>query len=161
MKDLGMTGYDHFEKTIMRDIELREEQKVEATIHTMYDNAEIIKGRPYGDDAKPAGWNTVKPKPTSYNYETNDIHSQIVSPLHTSFIGNHHTEYHNIGEAVPYETQKPKYTTSYHVYEEANETQQKGVRANLSTKKPQLSSTGYKHVASRPAQGTREWKVNL
>lgn len=159
MKDLGMTGYDHFEKTVMRDIELREEQKVEATMHTMYENAEIIKGKPYGHDfGKPAGWNNVKPKPTSYNYHTNEINSQIVSPLHTSFIGNHHAHYHNIGEAVPYETHIPKQPTSYSVYEEANESKTNGVRSKLSTKSPPLSTTGYKQ-ATRPAHPTREWKV--
>lgn len=39
MTDLGISGYTHFENAVLRDLEKREEQKVEATIHTLFDNA--------------------------------------------------------------------------------------------------------------------------
>lgn len=39
MTDLGISGYSHFENAVLRDLEKREEQKVEATIHTLFDNA--------------------------------------------------------------------------------------------------------------------------
>lgn len=41
MSDLGISGYTHFEKAVIRDLEKREEQKVEATIHTLFENPNI------------------------------------------------------------------------------------------------------------------------
>ncbi|XP_055590373.1 uncharacterized protein LOC129742496 [Uranotaenia lowii] len=38
MTDLGISGYKHFENAVIRDLERREEQKVEATMHTLFDN---------------------------------------------------------------------------------------------------------------------------
>lgn len=38
MTDLGISGYKHFENSVIRDLEKREEQKVEATIHTLFEN---------------------------------------------------------------------------------------------------------------------------
>ncbi|XP_052863559.1 uncharacterized protein LOC128270193 [Anopheles cruzii] len=36
MSDLGISGYKHFENAVIRDLERREELKVEATIHTLF-----------------------------------------------------------------------------------------------------------------------------
>ncbi|XP_055547961.1 uncharacterized protein LOC129731742 [Wyeomyia smithii] len=39
MTDLGLSGYKYFQSAVMRDLEKREEQKVEATIHTLFENS--------------------------------------------------------------------------------------------------------------------------
>uniref|UniRef100_A0A182VXI7 Uncharacterized protein n=1 Tax=Anopheles minimus TaxID=112268 RepID=A0A182VXI7_9DIPT len=39
MSDLGISGYKHFENAVIRDLERREELKVEATIHTLFPDA--------------------------------------------------------------------------------------------------------------------------
>ncbi|XP_062551003.1 uncharacterized protein LOC134215951 [Armigeres subalbatus] len=43
MTDLGISGYKHFENAVIRDLEKREEQKVEATIHTLFENPRHVK----------------------------------------------------------------------------------------------------------------------
>lgn len=86
MHEFGINGYKHFEESILREIEKQEELKVEATIHTLFgkdENIEIVRGRPY--DAKLSGWKPVA-APTKIYDDSNEITSQIVSPLHTSFI---------------------------------------------------------------------------
>uniref|UniRef100_A0A182QIP8 Uncharacterized protein n=1 Tax=Anopheles farauti TaxID=69004 RepID=A0A182QIP8_9DIPT len=40
MSDLGISGYKHFENAVIRDLERREELKVEATIHTLFPDDE-------------------------------------------------------------------------------------------------------------------------
>lgn len=42
MSDLGISGYSHFENAVIRDLEKREEQKVEATIHTLFETHNTI-----------------------------------------------------------------------------------------------------------------------
>lgn len=83
MHDYGINGYKHFEESILRELEKQEERKVEATIHTLFeqgDRVELIKGKPY--DYK-SGWKPVA-APTKNYEDNNSINSQIISPLHTS-----------------------------------------------------------------------------
>lgn len=47
MTDLGISGYKHFENSVIRDLEKREEQKVEATIHTLFENPKYALENPY------------------------------------------------------------------------------------------------------------------
>ncbi|XP_050069239.1 uncharacterized protein LOC126557489 [Anopheles maculipalpis] len=46
MSDLGISGYKHFENAVIRDLERREELKVEATIHTLFPDASDDDWRP-------------------------------------------------------------------------------------------------------------------
>uniref|UniRef100_A0A4Y0BHV0 Uncharacterized protein n=1 Tax=Anopheles funestus TaxID=62324 RepID=A0A4Y0BHV0_ANOFN len=46
MSDLGISGYKHFENAVIRDLERREELKVEATIHTLFPDAGDDDWRP-------------------------------------------------------------------------------------------------------------------
>lgn len=46
MTDLGISGYKHFENSVIRDLEKREEQKVEATIHTLFENPKYALEKP-------------------------------------------------------------------------------------------------------------------
>ncbi|XP_061505497.1 uncharacterized protein LOC133391980 [Anopheles gambiae] len=46
MSDLGISGYKHFENAVIRDLERREELKVEATIHTLFPDAADDDWRP-------------------------------------------------------------------------------------------------------------------
>lgn len=83
MYDYGINGYKHFEETILKELERQEEAKVEATIHTLFnegDHVEIIRGKPHYTKS---GWSVVA-APTKTYEDSNDITSQIVSPLHTS-----------------------------------------------------------------------------
>lgn len=85
MHEFGINGYKHFEESILREIEKQEELKVEATIHTLFgkdEHVEIVRGKPYEEKA---GWKPVA-APTKIYDDGNDITSQIISPLHTSFI---------------------------------------------------------------------------
>lgn len=79
MHDYGIDNYKQFQDNILKKLEKQEEQKAEATIHTFYEHGEVINGKPYDFDS---GWKKV-PAPTK-TYETNDVSSQIISPLHTS-----------------------------------------------------------------------------
>jgi hypothetical protein len=86
MREYGINGYKHFEDTILREIEKQEELKVEATIHTLFgkgDQVEIIRGKPY-EEHKSSGWKPVAAPTKIYDDTSNDISSQIISPLHTS-----------------------------------------------------------------------------
>ncbi|XP_053671648.1 uncharacterized protein LOC128721872 [Anopheles nili] len=51
MSDLGISGYKHFENAVIRDLERREELKVEATIHTLFPEDE--DWRPIAASKKP------------------------------------------------------------------------------------------------------------
>ncbi|CAO1324908.1 unnamed protein product [Diamesa tonsa] len=79
MHDYGIDNYKQFQENILKKLEKQEEQKAEATIHTFFERGEVINGKPYDFDS---GWKKV-PSPTK-TYETNDVSSQIISPLHTS-----------------------------------------------------------------------------
>uniref|UniRef100_A0A182FRV3 Uncharacterized protein n=1 Tax=Anopheles albimanus TaxID=7167 RepID=A0A182FRV3_ANOAL len=51
MTDLGISGYKHFENSVIRDLERREELKVEATIHTLFPDDD--GWRPIASNRKP------------------------------------------------------------------------------------------------------------
>ncbi|KFB53153.1 hypothetical protein ZHAS_00021452 [Anopheles sinensis] len=55
MSDLGISGYKHFENAVIRDLERREELKVEATIHTLFPEASDDDWRPIPSNKKPGG----------------------------------------------------------------------------------------------------------
>lgn len=82
--DMGVTGYKHFEETVLRELEQKEEAKVEATMKTLQNappklhkiEDEIISGVPYG------GWKPVKPHTTVEPPTTEK--PKAVSKLHTS-----------------------------------------------------------------------------
>lgn len=83
MNDYGINGYKHFEETILKELERQEELKVEATIHTLFgegERVEIIRGKPQHIKS---GWKPIA-APTKTYEDSNDITSQIISPLHTS-----------------------------------------------------------------------------
>lgn len=85
--DYGIDDFKHFEKSILRELEKQEELKVEATLHTLYgygQDVEIIHGKAYDEKT---GWKPVAAPTRNYD-ESSDIHSQIVSPLHTSIFGS-------------------------------------------------------------------------
>lgn len=85
MHEYGINGYKHFEESILRELEKQEELKVEATIHTLFeqgDRVQIVQGKPY--DFK-SGWKPVAAPTKVYDDDSsNEINSQIISPLHTS-----------------------------------------------------------------------------
>ena len=87
MKDYGVNGYKHFEQSILRELERQEELKVEATIHTLFEHGdqvksvEIVNGKPYDSSWKPVV------APTKNYDDDKEVHSQIISPLHTSIFG--------------------------------------------------------------------------
>lgn len=85
--DYGIDDFKHFEKSILRELEKQEELKVEATLHTLYghgQDVEIVHGKAYDEKS---GWKPVA-APTKIYDDSSDIHSQIVSPLHTSIFGS-------------------------------------------------------------------------
>lgn len=40
--DMGVTSFEHFQDTVLRELEEKEERKVEATLHTLYEDEPII-----------------------------------------------------------------------------------------------------------------------
>lgn len=77
MQDYGIDGYKHFEQSILRELERQEERKVEATIHTLFEQGErvqIIHGKPY--DFK-SGWHPVAAPTKSYEDDTDEVNSQV------------------------------------------------------------------------------------
>lgn len=81
--EMGVTGYKHFEETVLRELEQKEEAKVEATMKTLHNapkfhnlEEELISGVPYG------GWKPVKPHKTVEPPTTEK--PKAVSKLHTS-----------------------------------------------------------------------------
>lgn len=85
MHEFGIDGYKHFQQSILRELEKQEELKVEATIHTLFEQGErvqVIRGKPY-DEYTQVGWKPVT-APTKNYEDPADLHSQIISPLHTS-----------------------------------------------------------------------------
>lgn len=83
MHDYGINGYKHFEESILKELEKQEELKVEATIHTLFnqgDRVEVVHGKHH---ATKSGWQPIAAPTKTYD-DSNDITSQIISPLHTS-----------------------------------------------------------------------------
>lgn len=132
--EYGINGFKHFEESILRELEKQEEQKVEATIHTLFeqgDRVEIIQGKPY--DFK-SGWEPVS-APTK-NYEDNSsINSQIISPLHTSiFSGSQHSSVSPHGSFYDFDNLNGNTVHStYSVHEEEGESKVKPVKTKIST----------------------------
>lgn len=131
--DYGIDGYRHFEDSILRELEKQEERKVEATIHTLFeqgDRIELIKGKPY--DHK-SGWKPVA-APTK-NYEDNsNIKSQIMSPLHTSIFNSP-----QLPSAAPHgfhdfdNLHGNTIHSTYSVHEEEGESKVKPVKARIAS----------------------------
>lgn len=133
LHEYGVSGYKHFEESILREIEKQEELKVEATIHTLFEHdkhkdrvIEIIQGKPY--DYK-AGWKPVA-APTKLYDDVVDFSSQIVSPLHTSIFspvesqGVSPQNFHDFDNLNVNSIQ-----SAYSVHEEAGESKIKPVKA--------------------------------
>lgn len=106
--DMGVTGYKHFEATVLRELEEKEERKAEATMLKQFQkaqeqsnaqtlklqdfpDADLIKGIPYG------GWTPIRPEsqaielPTtqkphtmSHLHTDSAIFSDNVRPIHES-----------------------------------------------------------------------------
>uniref|UniRef100_A0A182IJD4 Uncharacterized protein n=2 Tax=Anopheles atroparvus TaxID=41427 RepID=A0A182IJD4_ANOAO len=76
MSDLGISGYKHFENAVIRDLERREELKVEATIHTLFPDASDDDWRPIASTKKPAGTRPTGPEFS----ETKVVHALTETP---------------------------------------------------------------------------------
>lgn len=151
MHDYGINGYKHFEDSILREIEKQEELKVEATIHTLFeqgDRVRIVHGKPY-DFA--SGWKPVAAPTKNYD-DSNEIHSQIISPLHTSIFDDSSEDissndivsgfhdFDNLNSNTIHST--------YSVHEEAGESKNKPVKARITPVRkftPSQSTTQHSH----------------
>lgn len=67
--DMGVTGYKHFEQTVLRELEQKEERKVEATMSNLMNDGkpkinkleeQLIMGVPYAGGGE-GGWKPVRP----------------------------------------------------------------------------------------------------
>lgn len=113
LQEYGIDGYKHFEKSILRELEKQEELKVEATIHTLFeqgDKVEIIHGKPYHDHK--LSWKPV-PAPTKVYENPDEIHSQIISPLHTNIF--------NTDSLSPNHFDSPDIVSSFHDFDNLND----------------------------------------
>ncbi len=164
MKELGIDSYRHFEDQILRDIEKQEEMKVEATLHTLYDDSEVVSGKPYQPGF---GWKPFT-EPTK-NYDADSGNSQIISPLHTSIVGNNYKFSHedaiqhpsiiknhqlNHQNSIQYSIDHDQDSLTYHnpfkvhkpyeIHEDTGESKLKPIQANfddvpVTTHKPKFS----------------------
>lgn len=130
MHDYGINRYKHFENSILRELERQEELKVEATIHTLFeqgDRVEIIKGKPYNYKS---GWSPVAPPTKNYD-DANAISSQIISPLHTSIFSESH-----LSSVAPSHNISPSFHnfdtihSTYSLHEEEGESKLKPVQVS-------------------------------
>lgn len=168
MHDYGIDNYKEFQENILKKLEKLEEQKVEATIHTFFDHGEVIHGKPYDFDS---GWKKV-PAPTK-TYETNDVSSQIISPLHTSIFKQSSTP--TINSAVGNNVESKFYDvdnfydtihSTYSVHEEG-ESKLKAVKTRyndtkLNNTKKYTSPVEFKeNVSTRPITNSRYRKRTL
>ncbi|CRK93715.1 CLUMA_CG007243, isoform A [Clunio marinus] len=130
--EYGVNGFKHFEDSILRELEKQEELKVEATIHTLFeqgDQVQIVNGKSNGLGN---GWRPV-PAPTKSYGDGNEIHSQIVSPLHTSIFNHHHTVSNDVSSGFHDFDNLNDNTihSSYAVHEEQVESKVKPVKVRI------------------------------
>lgn len=76
--DMGVTSYKHFEDTILRELEEKEERKVEATMHTLFDDQYVVKETSEG--TKPGSSQEWTP-----SFNSHDANGLFVSKPITSF----------------------------------------------------------------------------
>lgn len=76
--DMGVTSYKHFEDTILRELEEKEERKVEATMHTLFDDQYVVKETLEG--TKPGSSQEWTP-----TFNSHDSNGLFVSKPITSF----------------------------------------------------------------------------
>lgn len=98
---MGVTSYKHFEDTILKELEEKEERKVEATIHTLFDDKFILqetllgtKPAPEEDDADHDEWtplnssggNIIPQQSTLFAsgkpYPISELQGSVVRPFH-------------------------------------------------------------------------------
>lgn len=134
MHDYGINGYKHFEESILRELEKQEERKVEATIHTLFDHkdtVQIIQGKPY--DYK-TGWKPVAAPTKNYDDSSEEVNSQIVSPLHTSIFGSAQLPISNSHGFHDFDNLNGNTIHStYSVHEEEVESKVKPVKARIAS----------------------------
>lgn len=155
MHDYGINGYKHFEESILRELEKQEELKVEATLHTLFeqgDRVQIVQGKPY--DFK-TGWKPVA-APTKIYDDTSNIHSQIMSPLHTSIFSSQQAPSsapHDISSGFhDFENLNGNTIHStYSVHEEEGESKVKPVKTKIRKFTPSSSN----HFTTSPTENSR------
>lgn len=134
MHDYGINGYKHFEESILKELEKQEELKVEATIHTLFnqgEHVEIVKGK--NKEIK-SGWRPIAAPTKTYD-DNNDITSQIVSPLHTSIfsLSDAASESPDKLPALGFHDFDSLNASPYSVFEEAIESKVKPVKAKIAS----------------------------
>uniref|UniRef100_A0A182P909 Uncharacterized protein n=1 Tax=Anopheles epiroticus TaxID=199890 RepID=A0A182P909_9DIPT len=103
MSDLGISGYKHFENAVIRDLERREELKVEATIHTLFPDAADDDWRPIASIKKaPLPVGPVRVGVTAPELSE----SKIVTSL--TALATPTGEKHRAQDTLPARTAKPK-----------------------------------------------------
>lgn len=131
LRDMGVTGYKHFENTVMRNLEKQEEAKVEATLHTFFENQnsskddfkesmknemEMIDSFESANDWQPI-FSTVFDEITPMGSPTVDeqppIITDLMTPLHTSIFVDPPVSKQDNPRKVKVEVPKQKPTTDY------------------------------------------------
>lgn len=157
MHEYGINGYKHFEESILRELERQEELKVEATIHTLFEHGDrqriqIVQGKPY--DLK-SGWKPVAAPTKTYDDDSNEVNSQIISPLHTSIFSQESNGYDSSGFHDFDHLNGNSIHSTYSVHEEEGESKHKPVKAKISPgRKFTPSSTTTLHTTS-PTENPR------
>jgi hypothetical protein len=80
-KDMGVDGYKHFEDSVIRDLEKKEEKNVEATMLSKLNIDEVIKGKQF---AYEDGWVPVTIKPPGETNNRQPALKSHVTSLHSS-----------------------------------------------------------------------------
>lgn len=92
---MGLKDYKHFEQTVLRELEEKEEKKVEASMASLYKKKpknieeELIQGNP------PDGWKPVIPSHMNFD-DTHPISDKPrqIGKLHTNFVASNHKPIH-------------------------------------------------------------------
>lgn len=94
---MGLKDYKHFEETVLRELEEKEEKKVEATMGSFYKHEiknieeELVQGIPNG------GWKPVKPDhvKVDHSHHINNPPKQV-GKLHTNFAASEYKPIHEV-----------------------------------------------------------------
>lgn len=94
---MGLKDYRHFEETVLRELEEKEEKKVEATMASLYNkkvknvDEELIQGSPNG------GWKPVRPSHVKfYDSDNSNNKPKHLGKLNTNFAASDYKPIHEV-----------------------------------------------------------------
>lgn len=149
--DMGVTGYKHFEKTVLRELEEKEERKVEESMFDKSVEQQLLDGTPFAD-WKPmsSASSTVSPPTTEKPHAVSRLNTitvgMEVKPVHEVIDETPHKTGPNQIESVPVKLRTSKYAQR----KPSKPTVVATVAPTTTTKAPAVASTTLKAILEVP-----------